>query len=69
MENMKCKPLFVIEKERKEGAGFDRSLRAAFGVQRLEQSVSMFDMQVAKANAIPGGVYIPPLSSVEEVKI
>lgn len=43
----------VAEKERRKAAVLDSSLGKSFCVQSLEQSVSMFDMQVAKANAVP----------------
>lgn len=59
----------MAEKEGGEAAGFDSSLGESSGVQRLEQSVSMFDMQVAKENAVPGRGYTSPLSSVGEVQI
>lgn len=49
----------VAEKEGGEAAGFDSSLGESSGVQRLEQSVSMFDMQVAKENAVPGEDTLP----------
>lgn len=59
----------VAEKEGRVAAGFDNSLGESFGVQRLEQSVSMFDMQMVKATAVPGRGYTSPLSSVGEVQI
>lgn len=48
--------MIVAEKGR-EAAGFESSFRESSGVKRLEYSVSSFDMQVAKANLVPGKGY------------
>lgn len=44
----------VAKKEGSEASGLDSLLGESFHVPRLEQSVSVFDMQVAKTNAVPG---------------
>lgn len=59
----------MAEKEGRETAGFESSFKESPGVQRLEWSVCRFDMQVAKANPIPGKGYECPVSSVGEVRI
>lgn len=57
MENMKCR--LGAEKEGRAAEGFDSWLGECSGVQRLERSVSRFDMQVAKANAELGEDTLP----------
>lgn len=47
----------MAEKEGREAAGFESSFKESSGVKRLEQSVSRFDTQVAKANLVPGKGY------------
>lgn len=54
---MKCRP--GAEKEGRAAEGFDSQLGECLGVQRLERSVSRFDMQVSKANAELGKHTLP----------
>lgn len=48
------RPTIVAGKEGREAAGFESSFKESSDVQRLGQSVSRFDMRVAKANPVPG---------------
>lgn len=59
----------VAEKEGREAAGFESSFKESPGVKRLEQSVSRFDMQVAKTNQVPGKGFNSPVSSIGEIQI